>query len=61
MLNLNFMVQDIITDHFCNRRHFVIRCRTTPVEVSLQSWERELSNAVDCMHVRCMVAELCMK
>ena len=46
---------------FCNRRHFVIWCRTTPVEVSLQSWERELSNAVDCMHARCTVAELCMK
>ena len=35
--------------------------RSTPVEVSLQSWEWELSNAVDCMRVRCTVAELCMK
>ena len=33
----------------------------TPVKVSQQSWERELSNAVDCMRAQCTVAELCMK
>ena len=45
----------------CNCRHFVIWSRTTFVEVSLQSWERELFNAVYHMRVRCTVAELSMK